>query len=141
LSRLIFEERFSLLRAVSALRMRKGLLTTGHYVCPVLSVRGQIGVPSEWLNSLSLASLVDQCKSKGSIIRLSKAQADEGNQPLDNEEEMHFFSGRFLVRDELEMNRNRQTIVAPVSKETARRTEKCSTAEKLGALTELRRSL
>lgn len=42
------------------MRVRKGLLTTGHDVCPVLSIRGQIGVPSERLDSLGLASLVDQ---------------------------------------------------------------------------------
>lgn len=108
MSRLIFEERFSLLRAISALRVREGLLTTGHNVCPVLSVRGQIGVPSERLNSLSLASLVDQRKSKDSIILLSQAQADEGNQPLDKEKEMHFLFEWVLVEEDVEVDRNRQ---------------------------------
>ena len=92
MGRLVLEQRLSLLRPVRTLSVRKGLLASRHDVCPVLGIRGQVVVPGERLDSLSRASLVDQVEGKGSIISLGEAESDEGNNPLDDADEVHFFS-------------------------------------------------
>ena len=104
LGRLVLEQRLSLLRPVGTLGVRKGLLASRHDVGPVLGIRGQVVVPGERLDSLRRASLVDEAEGEGSVISLGEAEGDEGDDPLDDADEVHgvFWRAKCLRQGQFE---------------------------------------
>lgn len=73
--RLALEEGLALLCAILTRGMLESDGAGGHLSSPVVSVGGQVAIPSERLDVLALACLVDDPESQTTIISLSCCQA------------------------------------------------------------------